>query len=100
MEAYETLPAEGIATRVVSVPCMERFARQSEDYRADIIGEGQVRVAIEAGIRMGWDWIIGADGIFVGMTGFGASGPFEQLYKHFGITAEATVAAVKERLAK
>lgn len=99
LDARRMLEDEGIATRVVSVPCMERFALQSQDYRADIIGTDQVRVAIEAGIRMGWDGIIGADGIFIGMTGFGASAPFEELYRHFGITAEATVAAVRARLA-
>jgi transketolase len=98
VEAAETLAGEGVHARVVSVPCMERFERQSDDYRADIIGKDQVRVAIEAGIRMGWDSIIGPDGIFIGMSGFGASAPYEELYRHFGITAEAAVEAVKARL--
>lgn len=98
LKARETLEAAGTATRVVSVPCMERFERQSADYRSDIAGGAKVKVAIEAGIRMGWDAIIGADGIFVGMTGFGASGPYQELYRHFGITAEAVVAAVNARL--
>jgi transketolase len=57
-----------------------------------------VRVAVEAGIRMGWDKYLGIKGGFVGMNGFGASAPIEQLYKHFGITAEAVVAAAKQRL--
>jgi transketolase len=98
LKARETLVAAGTATRVVSVPCMERFERQSDDYRADIAGGAKVKVAIEAGIRMGWDSIIGSDGIFIGMTGFGASGPYQELYRHFGITAEAVVAAVNARL--
>ncbi|MCC4245380.1 transketolase [Stappia indica] len=98
LKARETLEAAGTATRVVSVPCMERFERQSADYRADIAGSAKVKVAIEAGIRMGWDAIIGSDGIFVGMTGFGASGPYQELYRHFGITPEAVVAAVNARL--
>jgi transketolase len=68
------------------------------DYRRAIIGQGTVRVAIEAGVRQGWDQLIGSDGIFIGMTGFGASGPYEALYKHFGITAQAAVEAAEARL--
>jgi phosphoribosylformimino-5-aminoimidazole carboxamide ribonucleotide (ProFAR) isomerase len=64
-----------------------------------IIGTAAVRIGVEAAIRQGWDAIIGADGIFVGMHGFGASGPFEELYKHFGITAEAIAEAAAQRLA-
>jgi transketolase len=63
-----------------------------------VIGETEVRVAVEAGVRMGWEKFIGEDGVFVGMTGFGASAPFEVLYKHFGITAEAVAAAAKAKL--
>jgi transketolase len=59
-----------------------------------------VKVAIEAGVRQGWDRFIGLDGIFIGMSGFGASGKIEDLYPHFGITAEATAKAVEERLKK
>ena len=77
---------------------MERFARQSPEYRAAMIGNAPVKVAIEAGVRQAWDALIGQDGIFVGMHGFGASGKYEELYKHFGITAEATVAAAEKRL--
>ena len=74
---------------MVSVPCWELFDRQPADYRAEVIGETASRVAVEAGVRMGWERFIGADGGFVGMTGFGASGTGDELYKHFGITAEA-----------
>ena len=63
-----------------------------------MIGETDVRVAVDAGVRMGWDRFIGADGVFVGMEGFGASAPAEVLYKHFGITAEAVAAKAKARL--
>ncbi len=98
LAAREALEAAGTATRVVSVPCMERFERQSQDYQDDMIGGAGVCVAVETGIRQGWDRIIGRDGIFIGMTGFGASGPYQQLYSHFGITAEAVVAAVNARL--
>ncbi|WP_157016454.1 transketolase [Mesorhizobium xinjiangense] len=98
LAAQRALEANGHPTRVVSVPSMERFAAQSADYRAAILGNGGVRVAIEAGVRQSWDRFIGPDGIFVGMHGFGASGPYEQLYAHFGITAEAVVEQVEAKL--
>ena len=104
MEAREALEAEGIGTRVVSVPSMELFAEQDESYRRRILPAGAVRVAIEAGVRQPWDrWLLGERGReaksdFVGMTGFGASAPQDVLYREFGITAEATVAKVKALL--
>lgn len=96
--ARALLQGHGHPTRVVSVPCFELFFQQDEAYREKIIGKAKVKVAIEAGIRQGWDPIIGTDGIFVGMTGFGASGTIEQLYKHFGITAEDAAKAAEARL--
>ena len=66
--------------------------------QAVVIGDARVKVAIEAGIRMGWDAVIGSDGIFVGMSGFGASAPYKELYAHFGITAEAVADAALARL--
>jgi transketolase len=98
MAARDLLEAEGIGARVVSTPCWELFDAQPADYQAQVIGQTDVRVAVEAGIRMGWEKFIGEDGVFVGMTGFGASAPFEVLYKHFGITAEAVAAAAKAKL--
>ncbi len=98
VEAQKLLEKRGHPTRVVSVPCFELFERQDDDYRDAIIGEAPVRIAIEAGIRQGWDRFIGSDGLFVGMSGFGASAPAPDLYKHFGITAEAAVEAVEARL--
>jgi transketolase len=82
---------------VVSLPCWELFALQDEGYRAGVLGSA-LRVGIEAAGPMGWERWVGADGIFIGMQGFGASAPAEDLYRHFGITAEAAVAAVKKRL--
>ncbi|MBX3569859.1 MAG: transketolase [Rhizobiaceae bacterium] len=96
--ARKALQEAGHPTRVVSVPCFELFEKQSADYQAAIIGKSPVKVAIEAGIRLGWDRFIGLDGIFIGMHGFGASGTIEQLYPHFGITAEATVKAVQAKI--
>lgn len=99
LEAKKALEADGIPARVVSVPSFDLFFAQSEEYRKATIGTAQVNVAIEAAVRFGWDSIIGQDGIFIGMEGFGASAPYKELYKHFGITAENAVKSVKERLA-
>ena len=104
LKAAEALEAEGTPTRVVSVPCMELFHDQPEEYRMQVLPEGPVRVAIEAAVRQPWDWLLmGERGDwkrqdFVGMTGFGASAPADRLYKEFGITPEATVAKVKALL--
>ena len=98
LQAAETLEADGVPTRVVSVPCFELFEQQSADYQASILGRGTVRVAVEAAIGQGWGRFIGEDGVFVGMTGFGASAPAEVLYDKFGITADAVVAAARSRL--
>jgi len=98
MAARDLLEADGIGARVVSTPCWELFDAQPDDYQAQVIGETDVRVAVDAGIKMGWERFIGEAGAFVGMTGFGASAPAEVLYKHFGITAEAVAAAAKAKL--
>ncbi len=93
MEAKAMLDKKGTPTRVVSVPSMELFARQSKAYQAKVLDTEKIRIAIEAGVRTGWDKFIGSDGKFIGMTGFGASAPAEKLYEHFGITAKAVVKA-------
>jgi transketolase len=100
MAARDLLEAEGIGARVVSTPCWERFEAQSDRYRKAVIGETPVRVAVEAAARFGWERFIGEDGVFVGMDRFGASAPFERLYKEFGITAEAVAYAAKAKLAE
>ena len=98
LQAQDLLRADGIGARVVSMPCCELFDRQDGRYRESVLGDSRVKIAIEAGCRHGWDRYIGADGIFIGMTGFGASAPAAALYEHFGITAKAAAAAAKERL--
>ena len=104
LAARDTLQAEGIGTRVVSMPCMELFAAQDAAYRRRVLPGGPVRVAIEAGMRQGWDqWLLGERGrenkaSFIGMSGFGVSAPAEVIYQQMGITADATVAAVKSLL--
>jgi len=96
--ARKRLEAEGVPTRVVSVPSFELFRRQTAEYRRALIDDSSLKIAIEAGVRQGWDELIGRHGLFVGMNGFGASGPGPELYQHFGITADAVVTAVRGEL--
>ena len=96
--AQKELAGRGIATRVVSVPSLELLLSQPEDKQKAVIGNAPVKVAIEAAVRWGWDAVIGHDGLFIGMHGFGESGPAKDLYKHFGITAEAVVQSSLKRL--
>jgi transketolase len=96
--ARELLAKEGIAARIVSMPCWDLFEEQSDQYRKEVLGPGTVKVAIEAAAQLGWDRYIGADGGFVGMHSFGASGPYKDVYKHFNITPEAAVEAAKKAL--
>jgi transketolase len=98
LAAADVLEAEGVPTRVVSVPCFELFFQQPKAYQDSVIGRGTVRVAVEAAVQQGWERFIGEDGAFVGMTGFGASAPAEVLYEKFRITSDAVVSAVRERL--
>jgi transketolase len=98
VESRKLLAEQGIAARVVSVPCVELFLAAPAERRAAIIGTAPVRVAVEAAVRQGWDAIIGSDGAFVGMTGFGASAPYKDLYAHFGITAVAVAKAASTKL--
>ena len=97
MAARASLAAEGIAVAVVSLPCWELFAQQDDAIVQQVLG-GAPRVGVEAAVGFGWERWLGEDGVFIGMTGFGASAPDEDLYKHFGITPEAVVAAVSKRL--
>jgi transketolase len=97
VEAWRRLSAEGLAVRVVSLPCWELFDRQPEDYRRAVLPpEVERRVAVELGVRQGWDKYIGPQGKFIGMNGFGASGPASELMKHFGVTVENIMAAAKD----
>jgi transketolase len=104
LEARTALEAEGIGTRVVSMPSWELFAGQDDSYRRRVLPPGPVRVGVEAAVRHGWDrWLCGERGAekkadFVGMEGFGASAPYQDLYGHFGITAETVAARVRALL--
>ena len=96
--AQKQLAGRGIATRVVSVPSLELLLAQPAERQRAIIGQAPVKVAIEAAVRWGWDAVIGKDGEFIGMRSFGASAPVKDLFRHFGITAEAAVNAAVKRL--
>jgi len=96
--AQKQLAERGIAARVVSVPSLELLLAQPADRLKAIIGNAPVKIAIEAAVRFGWDAVIGHDGAFIGMHGFGESAPAKDLFKHFGITAEAVVEAAQKRL--
>ncbi|MCP1836310.1 transketolase [Bradyrhizobium sp. USDA 4532] len=98
VEAQKQLAGRGIATRVVSVPSLELLLAQPAERQNAIIGNAPVKIAIEAAVRWGWDSVIGHDGEFIGMHGFGASAPAKDLFRHFGITAEAVVNAATKRV--
>jgi transketolase len=100
LEAQELLAGRGVSSRVVSIPCFELFFALRPDDRHGVIGDAAVKVGVEAAVRQGWDPIIGTDGAFVGMSTFGGSAPYKDLYRHFGITAEAVAEAALRELGK
>ncbi len=100
MNAQKELQDAGIGTRVVSVPCFELFDQQDSAYQQSILCNDSIKVGIEAAVRYGWDKYIGSHSTFIGMSGFGDSAPADELYEKFGITAEAVVKAVKDKLSK
>ena len=97
MQARRLLADDGVPVAVVSLPCWELFASQAESARTPVLGTAP-RIGIEAACGFGWERWLGPDGVFIGMTGYGASAPADTLYRHFGITPEAIAAAVRKRL--
>jgi transketolase len=92
MEAAEQLEGDGVAARVVSMPCMDTFGEQDDSYRDEVLPPScRARVAVEAAARLGWDRWIGPEGEFLGMHTFGESGPATDVYAHFGITSDRLV---------
>ncbi|MDO4231953.1 MAG: transketolase [Lautropia sp.] len=98
LQARDELQHHGIATAVVSMPCWELFEQQTPEYQEQVLCPGTITVAVEAAVQQGWERWLGSNGGFVGMRSFGASGPADALYRHFGITAEAVVKTVRQRL--
>ena len=100
LDAAERLSAQGLRPRVVSMPCRELFEAQPASYRADVLPPRiRCRVAVEAGASLGWGAYVGLDGAVVGLDRFGASAPYQTLYRELGLTAEAVVEAVRGALA-
>ncbi len=97
MEAREQLQKDGITIAVVSLPCWELFETQNQAYRDEVLG-GAPRFGVEAASPFGWERWLGPDGVFIGMTTFGASAPWQDVYKNFGITSDGVAAAVRKRL--
>jgi transketolase len=98
MDAQAELKKRGISARVVSLPCWRLFDLQEKEYQQSVIKPHTMRIAIEAAIPFGWERYIGAEGGFIGMHSFGASAPYQDLYRHFGITVEAVVELVINKL--
>jgi transketolase len=97
--AADLLEADGIATRLVSAPCLDRFALQDDAYRAAVLPpDCRARLAVEAAAPLGWHRWVGDDGDVLGMEGFGASAPQPQLYEHFGFTPENVAARARALL--
>ncbi|MDR0521996.1 MAG: transketolase [Planctomycetaceae bacterium] len=100
LEAREKLTAEGLSVRVVSMPCFELFEQQPESYRNEVLPpQVKARVGVELGVEQGWRKYLGDSGVFLGMSGFGASGPAGTLMKHFGFTVENLCKTAKETAA-
>src|SRR5262249_52435524 len=97
--AYEQLAAAGIRARVVSMPCWELFDAQDQAYRDSVLPPAvTARLAVEAGVRQGWEKYLSPGGAFIGMSGYGASAPGGELFKHFGFTSEHVVQEAKQLL--
>jgi transketolase len=99
VKAREILQQQGIAAAVVSMPCSLIFDQQDAAYQNAVLGVTRARVAVEAAVQMSWDRYLGLQGRFVGMSGFGESGKFAEVYEKFGITVEAVLRAAEESMA-
>jgi len=99
VQAAKDLAKDGIKAAVVSMPCWELFEAQDESYHNAVLGSAP-RVGVEAAAAFGWSKWLGPNGAFIGMHGFGASAPAQDLYKHFGITAEAVAAAARQLIGR
>jgi transketolase len=99
VEAAALLAQRGIQARVVSMPCVEQFLSEAESYQEQLLSPGIPRVAVEAAVQLGWERIIGTDGLFIGMTGFGFSAPADVLKGYFGFDAPAIAGRISDWLA-
>jgi len=99
LEAAKLLAADKVRAAVVSAPCFDLFRRQSQEYRAEVLGSAP-RIGVEAAVEGEWARWLGDGGEFVGLIGFGASAPAEVLYREFGVTAKAVAAAARRCIAR
>src|SRR5712671_2177560 len=95
--AYETLKADGRRPRAVSMPCLEYFAKQPEDYRMSVLPRGVRRIVVEAAAPQPWYRWVGESGVIIGIERFGESAPYQRIYKEFGLTVDAIVAEARDR---
>ena len=100
LEAYEKLNNENIDTKVISVPCYDIFNKQKEDYKKEILGENTFKISIEASTESGWKKVVGKNGVTLGMSTYGKSGPYKEVYKLFNLTSDEVVKIVKENVHK
>jgi transketolase len=100
VKVREALEAEGIGADVVSMPSMSRYLAQDAGYKAALLPEDVLKVSIEAGVTLGWERIVGNDGLTIGIDQFGASAPAEVLFPYFGFSVEAIVPQIKAKLSR
>ena len=98
LEAQEKLSSLNILSKVISVPCYDLFDKQKDDYKNEILGENTFKISIEASSESGWKKVVGKDGITLGMSTFGKSGPYKEIYKLFNLTSDEIVKLVKRNI--
>ena len=100
LEALEKLNSLNISSKVISVPCFDIFDKQNENYKKEILGENTFKISIEASSQSGWEKVVGKDGVTVGMSTFGKSGPYKEIYNLFSLTSDEVVKIVKSNVKK
>ena len=98
LEAQEKLKNLNISSKVISVPCYDLFQNQTENYKNDVLGKDAFKISIEASSQSGWKQIVGKDGVTLGLSTFGKSAPYKDIYQYFGLTAENISKKIKNRL--
>ena len=100
MEAQKKLENLNINSKVISVPCLDIFQNQSDDYKDEILGKDNFKVSIEAASQSGWKSIVGKDGVTLGLSTFGKSAPYKDIYKLLNLTSDEIVKIVQSKIGK
>ena len=100
LEAQEKLKNLNISSKVISVPCYDLFQNQTEHYKNDVLGKDTFKISIEASSQSGWKQIVGKDGVALGLSTFGKSAPYKDIYKLFNLTSDEIVKTVKAKVKK